>query len=54
VGGGTSGTWIWKNVTYTTFAAYQAASGNDAHGLAGVDPLMDCANLCRLPEFGWL
>ena len=30
VGGGTNGTWIWKNVTYTTFAAYQAASGNDA------------------------
>ncbi len=40
VGGGTNGTWIWKNVTYTTFAAYQAASGNDANGLAGVDPLL--------------
>ena len=39
VGGGTNGTWIWKNVSYTTFAAYQAASGNDANGLAGVDPL---------------
>jgi len=39
-GGGTDGTWIWKNVTYTTFAAYQAASGNDANGLAGVDPLL--------------
>ena len=39
VGGGTNGTWIWKNVTYTTFAAYQAASGNDANGLASVDPL---------------
>jgi len=39
VGGGTNGTWIWKNVTYTTFVAYQTASGNDANGLAGVDPL---------------
>jgi hypothetical protein len=39
-GGGTNGTWIWKNVTYTTFAAYQSASGNDASGLAGVDPLL--------------
>ena len=40
VGGGTNGTWIWKNVTYTTFAAYQQATGNDAHGLAGTDPLL--------------
>ncbi|HEX7620433.1 MAG TPA: right-handed parallel beta-helix repeat-containing protein [Anaerolineales bacterium] len=40
VGGGTDGTWIWKNVTYTTFASYQAASGNDVQGLAGVDPLL--------------
>jgi Right handed beta helix region len=40
IGGGTNGTWIWKNVTYTTFAAYQTASGNDVHGLAGVDPLL--------------
>ncbi len=39
-GGGTDGTWIWKNVTYTTFAAYQQATGNDAHGLAGTDPLL--------------
>jgi hypothetical protein len=39
-GGGTGGTWIWKNVTYSTFAAYQAASGNDANGLAGMDPLL--------------
>ena len=38
-GGGTSGTWIWKNVTYTTFAAYQTASGNDATSLIGLDPL---------------
>ena len=36
--GGTSGTWIWKNVTYSTFIAYQQGSGNDANGLAGVDP----------------
>jgi Right handed beta helix region len=40
LGSGTNGTWIWKNITYTTFAAYQAASSNDAHGLAGVDPLL--------------
>jgi hypothetical protein len=40
VGGGTNGTWIWKNVTYTTFAAYQSGSGNDANGLVGVDPLL--------------
>ncbi len=39
-GGGSNGTWIWKNVTYTNFAAYQQATGNDAHGLAGVDPLL--------------
>lgn len=39
-GGGTNGTWIWQNVTYTTFAAYQSATGNDANGLAGVDPLL--------------
>ena len=38
-GGGTNGTWIWKNVTYTTFTAYQQGSGNDANGLVGVDPL---------------
>jgi hypothetical protein len=40
LGGGTAGTWIWKEVTYSTFAAYQAASGNDTHGLIGVDPLL--------------
>ncbi len=39
-GGGTDGTWIWKNVTYTTFAAYQQASANDANGLVGTDPLL--------------
>ncbi len=38
-GGGATGTWIWKNVTYTTFSAYQAATGNDINGLVGVDPL---------------
>jgi hypothetical protein len=40
LGGGTTGTWIWKNVTYTSFAAYQAGSGNDATGLVGLDPLL--------------
>jgi hypothetical protein len=40
VGGGTDGTWIWKNVTYSNFADYQGASGNDANGLAGIDPLL--------------
>lgn len=39
-GSGTNGTWIWKNITYSTFAAYQSATGNDADGLAGVDPLL--------------
>lgn len=39
-GGGSNGTWIWKNVTYTTFAAYQSGSGNDATGLIGLDPLL--------------
>ncbi len=39
-GGGTNGTWIWQNATYTTFAAYQSATGNDANGLAGDDPLL--------------
>ena len=38
--GGTNGTWIWKNVTYTTFAAYQSGSGNDTNGLVGSDPLL--------------
>ncbi len=38
-GGGTNGTWIWKNVTYSNFAAYQSGSGNDAQGLIGQDPL---------------
>jgi hypothetical protein len=38
-GGGSNGTWIWKNVTYNTFVDYQAGSGNDANGLVGIDPL---------------
>ena len=40
VGGGTNGTWIWKGVTYTSFAAYQSGSGNDANGLVGLNPLL--------------
>ncbi len=40
LGGGSNGTWIWQNVTYTTFAAYQTASGNDATSLIGLDPLL--------------
>jgi hypothetical protein len=39
-GGGTTGTWIWKGVTYSTFAAYQSGSGNDTNGLVGTDPLL--------------
>jgi Right handed beta helix region len=39
-GSGSNGTWIWKGVTYTTFAAYQSGSGNDATGFVGVDPLL--------------
>jgi hypothetical protein len=39
-GGGSNGTWIWQNVTYTTFAAYQSASGNDMNSLIGLDPLL--------------
>ncbi len=37
--GGTNGNWVWKNVTYTTFATYQQGSGNDANSLTGQDPL---------------
>ena len=36
----------WKNVKYTTFATYKAASGNDAHSLT-VDPLLQ--NLTTIP-----
>ena len=32
--------WEWKNQTYTSFAAYQPGSGNDAHSLNGQDPLL--------------
>jgi hypothetical protein len=39
-GGGANGTWIWKNVTYADFGAYQAGSGNDANGWVGTDPLL--------------
>src|ERR1051325_10439661 len=39
-GGGSNGTWIWQNVTYTSFAAYQSASGNDVTSLVGLDPLL--------------
>jgi hypothetical protein len=40
VGGGSNGTWVWHNVYYTTFAAYQSASGNDGSSLIGLDPLL--------------
>ncbi len=36
--GGTAGSWIWQGEAYDDFAAYQAASGNDAHALVGLDP----------------
>ena len=32
--------WQWKNVTYTSFPAYQSGSGNDSHSLNGVNPLL--------------
>ena len=32
--------WQWKNVSYSTFAAYQSGSGNDASSLNGLDPLL--------------
>jgi hypothetical protein len=34
-----SGIWQWKNVEYESFAAYQAATGNDAHSLYKKNPL---------------
>jgi len=40
VGGGSNGTWVWHNIYYTTFAAYQSASGNDGTSLIGLDPLL--------------
>jgi hypothetical protein len=39
-GGGTDGTWQWKNMTYTNFSDYQNATGNDANGIVGLDPLL--------------
>ena len=39
-GGGSNGTWIWRDVTYTTFLAYQTGSGNDSTGFVGIDPLL--------------
>ena len=39
-GGGSDGTWVWKGVTYSTFSAYQSASGNDATSLIGLDPFL--------------
>ena len=47
-GGGTNGTWIWKNTTYSTFSDYQQFSGNDGNGLIGTNPLFldaDSGNL---------
>ena len=37
-GGGTDGSWVWMGKTYTKFADYQQASGNDANSLTGLDP----------------
>ncbi len=39
-GGGSGGFWIWKGVTYRTFAAYRTASGNDGASLVGRNPLL--------------
>ncbi len=33
-------TWQWKNVNYSTFAAYQSGTGNDANSLNNVNPLL--------------
>ena len=38
-GGGSNGSWIWRNVSYSNFAAYQSGSGNDANSLVGQNPL---------------
>ncbi len=40
--------WQWKNVSYSTFAAYQSGSGNDASSLNGLDPLLVSAALGNL------
>lgn len=34
-----AGEWQWKNRYYASFAAYQAATGNDANSFNSVDPL---------------
>ncbi len=44
-GGGTAGTWVWQGTTYSSFGAYQAASGNDGTSLIGQDPLLLNAQL---------
>lgn len=36
---GGSGKWQWKNIEYTSFAAYKNASGNDANSLNQQNPL---------------
>lgn len=38
--GGAGGFWEWRGTTYTTFASYRAASGNDAHSKNGQNPLL--------------
>lgn len=40
LGGGADGTWVWQGIAYDTFEAYQAATGNDANSLIGLDPLL--------------
>ena len=37
--GSAGGNWQWKNVNYTTFASYQAATGNDVNGINHSNPL---------------
>ncbi len=33
-----SGEWQWQNKSYSSFANYQSATGNDAHSTASIDP----------------
>ena len=33
-----AGEWQWKKIYYSSFAAYQAATGNDANSFNGIDP----------------
>ena len=42
---GAGATWLWKNVEYSTFAAYKAASGNDTHSLNTDPGFADAPNL---------